>query len=230
MPTKIVELTGQVNIFVKAYDYKLRRILIHPTARKDKGIDGQNRFDFYAKKGEALYCLQCMSFLQRLGIADDPNRSLYFMNSCNSHVYISDFIERVGVLRLLSISPSYMAKLNEKEKGNISKAVFYVLIAFVDEENNKKVMDCLTTRFYIYLLNKFLYSHRPININYKSLVEGLLKSDFPKLVKESFGETPEGSAYFNLHFKKKLVYEGAGNSIKTMRKKGYKELLFSIID
>lgn len=207
----------------------MRRILIHPTARREKSIAGQNRFDLYAKKGEALYCLQCLSFLQRLGIADDPNRSLYFMNSFNSRVYMADFIERVGVLRLLSVSPAYMVKLSEKEKGNISKAVFYVLVALVEEDNNQKVMDCLTMRFYSYLLNKFLFSHRSITINYKAMVEGLLKSDFPKLVKESFGENTEG-AYFKLHFKKQLVYEEAGHSIKTMRKKGYKELLFHIID
>ncbi|MCE5210977.1 MAG: hypothetical protein LLG40_05445 [Deltaproteobacteria bacterium] len=226
MPAKIIELTGQVNIFVKEQTDRLRRILIHPTARREKSIAGQNRFDLYAKKGEALYCLQCLSFLQRLGIADDPNRSLYCFNS---RVYMADFIERVGVLRLLSVSPAYMEKLGEKEKGNISKAVFYVLVALADEADKQKVMDCLTMRYYSYLLNKFLFSHRSITINYKAMVEGLLKSDFPKLVKESFGENTEG-AYFKLHFKKQLVYEETGNSIKTMRKKGYKELLFHIID
>lgn len=229
MPTKIIELTGQVNIFVKEQTDRLRRILIHPTARREKSIEGQNRFDLYAKKGEALYCLQCLSFLQRLGIADDPNRSLYFMNSFNSRVYMADFIERVGVLRLLSVSPAYMEKLSEKEKGNISKAVFYILVALVDETGKQKVMDCLTMRYYSYLLNKFLFSRRSITINYKAMVEGLLKSDFPKLVRESFGENAE-SAYFKLHFKKELVYEETGNSIKTMRKKGYRELLFHIID
>ena len=97
------------------------------------------------------------------------------------------------------------------------------------EDDNQKVMDCLTMRFYSYLRNKFLFAHRSINTTYKALVEGLLKSDFTRLVKESFGEAPEG-AYFKLLFKKQLVYEETGNSIKTMRKKGYKELLFTIID
>lgn len=228
MPAKIIELTGQVHIFVREHTDRLKRILIHPTARREKSIGGQNRFDLYARKGEALYCLQCLSFMQRLGIADDPNRSLHFMNSCNSHIYISDYIERVGALKLLSVSPAYLEKLSDKEKGSVNKAVFFILIALVEEAGNPKVMDCLTTRFYSYLLSKFLFSERAVNINYKAMVEGLLKSDFPKLVRESFGETPEG-AYFKLHFKKKLIYEEAGKAIKTMRKKGYKELLFHII-
>jgi len=87
------------------------------------------------------------------------------------------------------------------------------------------------TRFYSYLLSRFLYSPGGVSINYKALVEGLLKSDFPRLVRESFGENEEGEgAWFKLYFKKKPVYEETGRSIKTMRKKGYKELLFTMID
>jgi hypothetical protein len=231
MPTKIIELTGQVNLFVKENSEKLRRVLIHPSARREKKIDGQNRYDFYARKGEALYCLRCLAFLQRLGIADDSNRSLHLMNGFNSAVYMADFIERVGVLKYLSAGAACLSNASEKEKAGISRTVYYILVALVEEVGNSKVMDCLTTRFYSYLLSRFLYSPGGVSINYKALVEGLLKSDFPRLVRESFGENEEGEgAWFKLYFKKKPVYEETGRSIKTMRKKGYKELLFTMID
>ena len=147
MPTKIIELTGQVNLFVKENSEKLRRVLIHPSARREKKIDGQNRYDFYARKGEALYCLRCLAFLQRLGIADDSNRSLHLMNGFNSAVYMADFIERVGVLKYLSAGAACLSNASEKEKANISRTVYYILVALVEEVGNSKVMDCLTRGF-----------------------------------------------------------------------------------
>ena len=94
-------------------------------------------------------------------------------------------------------------------------------------KKNIELFEKLLHKFFLHF-HATLNNNSNIQIDFKDMATSLATSQKVK-IKESFGEN-NNSAFFCLSIEKEKIISETGKSIKTLRKKAYKNLFYYLLD
>ena len=118
-------------------------------------------------------------------------------------------------------------QFSQFEMKNINEKEFFYGFCYLLKHHNQKLFEFL-------LFKLFLHYHASLNqntdtqIEFKDMAVEILKFRKQK-IRESFGEENTKS-FFKLYVDENICVDIQGKSIKTLRKKAYKELFYTLID
>lgn len=171
-------------------------------------------FEYRKNFGKSYYDLEVESFIEFFKINKEYNYAVKNIKYFTSEKFFEE------IYKLL--------RFEQYELKNITKRNFFYTFVFIISKNNES----LCKKFFHKL---FLHYHTSINsnsniiIDYIDLSKTMAKNRGIEL-KESFGENEENKSYFKIFCDGLIAVELHGNSIKTLRKKAYKKLCFTLLD
>jgi hypothetical protein len=174
-------------------------------------ITRDNTFKEYALLlGKSRYMIAIEEFLKRFKIDKEPKRFLKTVNYFNSKEFLDE------VLKLL----------NFYEFEGIEKKEFFYSFCYLFETKDKELFKNFFEMTFLHYAS-FVSKNSDIHLNYESIVRFLAKQKGSD-IKESFGTKESNQAYFKLTIDNHVVIKN-GKSVKTLRKKAYKEMLDKFI-
>lgn len=176
-------------------------------------------FEYAKLFGNAQYEIRIKNFIEHFKIEKDRAYALEVISHFKSIGHIEKMLSHIGLLSFMDKNP---------------KELFYIFVFLLERSKDETLKDIFFYQsflFYVFTLNK----SSNITLDYKPMTLSLLKTSHPDIkVKESFGEKDEGegniSAYFTLELNNGHTIKELGTSIKTLRKKAYKQLFVNILD
>lgn len=165
--------------------------------------------------GKSYYTVELDKFIKFFKIDKDTDYSLSTLEYFNSIKFIDDITHHLNFMQF------------DLEKFPHQKKDFFYGFCNLLHQENPKLFEVFFEKVFLHYHSGF-NNHSNININYKDMATTIAKTKHLKL-KESFGEEDENS-YFKIYVNDKLIIEENGKMIKTIRKKAYKKLFFSLVD
>jgi hypothetical protein len=179
-------------------------------------ISSPEKLQFFSIFGKSYYHIEILKFFNFHKITKDLAHSNGLLSYFTSEQFIMQTIQYSGINTLLTP--------DEKE---YTINFFYCCVYHIcQKEQNQKMSQILFHNNFFHF--GFSY-HLPSNIkvNHEQIAKNLLK---PKTPKESFGVDENNIAFFKIILDSVTYINLKGASIKTLRKKGYKELLEKILE
>lgn len=158
--------------------------------------------------GKALYTLEIKEYLAFFKIDRDLNYALKVVEYFNSKIFFQKLYEHLNLS--MFISP-------EQDTKSFIYGSF-TLLNDIDKELFKTLLQKLFLHYQTSVNNP-----SNIEINFKDITTTLLKNKNQQ-IRDSFGESQDGKVFFKLFVDDILEVNLSGKSIKTLRKKAYKEL------
>ena len=186
-----------------------------------ENINDNNKLHFYSTFGKSYYELEIFDFFKKHSIQKDTSYSMKLFNHFKSNEFILQTLKYSGLLDILTDEE----KSNENNKEFLISYFYNCCYLLNEKIKNDKAEE---TFFYLNFLHhsSSFSSSNNININHEAIIKNILKPEFPK---ESFGEI-NNEAFFKLIYKNEVIISLNGTSIKTLRKKAYKQFLFAYLD
>jgi len=170
--------------------------------------DDKKAYEYAKLLGKSRYLLLVEKFLDEFRVQKDMSLSLKMLEWFNSKNFLKE------IFLLLNF---------EQFVKELDKEFFYSFIYLLSKKDER-----LKEEFFykVFIHFSFITDSSKIEINHKDIVLFLLKQQ-KKRLKESFGEDEKG-AFFTIMIDDES-YDFRGKSIKTLRKKAYKELFDKVI-
>jgi hypothetical protein len=195
---------NDTQIFIKNNLTEIKKIISNKTQLEYSKIFGKAHYDTYLEKS--------INFFK---IDKDTKQALSQINYFNSNPFFT------------IVADVFHFEQFELEKNNITNKEFFYALSHLVYKKDKELFNRMVQKLFIHYHNSNT-SKSDINIDYKDMVISLAK--IKKLsVKESFGER-ENAAYFKILIQNKEYVSLEGKSIKTLRKKAYKQMCNIILD
>jgi len=148
-------------------------------------------------------------------------KSNHFINELYNYLNLNRFEDEI-----------YIKKSNQSSINDYQKSIFYSFTYFLYTNINSAKEDIQAKLFSHYFLHHISTINTKTNtsLNYKDMTEGYIKGkDFK--VKESYKiDDTTKNVNFKILLNGKIKINLDGKSIKTLRKKAYKEIFFYILD
>ena len=164
--------------------------------------------------GRAHYQLSIEKFINKYKL--DKSFSLQTLTLFNSLNFIEELSKHLQLERFEGVKDI--------------KIIFYIFVYFLHHNPNRekeKIIKKLFEHYFLHTLS--IYNTKTqTNINYKDMTLSYIKSK-PIELKESYTETQEG-VFFTIFINKEEKVTLKGKSIKTLRKKAYKQIFFFLLD
>ena len=181
-------------------------------------LNHQENYDILYIFGKSHYELAILNFFKNHSILKQTTYSQKLLEYFCSDDFIAQTMKHIGVF-------DKIPKEKQKEKSFLRWYFYSCVYIFYEKCFDKNIEEKLFER-------NFLHFSATINpptntqINPEQIVKNILK---PKTPKESFGEDENG-VFFKIIFDSKICIDLRGSSIKTLRKKAYKEFLKMVLD
>jgi len=181
----------------------------------DKLTRDKKTLEYNKLLGKAYYTVAIENFINFFKIDKNTKYALSTLEYFNSIEFIDALYKHLNFTQF------------DLEQNKINKKDFFYAFCTVFSKKDRELFNSLFEKLFLHYHSAF-NKQTDINIDYKEMAKSLAVSKKLK-IKESFGEL-EGSCYFKIALDEKIVIDMQGNSIKTLRKKGYKELFLYILD
>jgi len=183
-------------------------------------------FEYSRTFGKAIFYLKIQQFLKRFHIEKDKSHALKVFNILSSYECINELLKR-------TLLKDFLKEINISSDEKVKTLnLFYSFVYFLENDSSNSIFakDTQERIFTRYFLHFYMFARKDKgrNINYQDIVKYLLKgkiADIKEIVKRS-SEHVE----FTLIFNEKEIFKENGKSIKSLRKKAYKKLLFYILE
>ena len=192
-------------------------------------ITNDKKYELAKQFGRSYYELSINDFFIKYKINKDLKYAVKVLNIFKAY----DFIEKIYELLQLSQFKQYdkASNIQLSSLKDHRKNIFYCFVYFLFTDINdqkKEIQDRLFSRYFLHYLNG-INQNNGIVLNYKNMTYEYIKGKNITL-KESFKIDEEGKSHFKilLNGKEKIVL--TGTSIKTLRKKAYKQIFYYLID
>ncbi len=197
----------------KVYHIPLQKLLVFIKENKSQLttlLTNPKSLEYHKLLGKGYYTLEIERFIAFFKIDKNINYALNTLAHFNSQ----EFIEQIFL------------HLNfEAFEARDKKDVFYAFV-YLLAQKDKALLEVFFHATFLHYHSTFNHSQN-MSIDYQSLSKTIIKANNQTL-RESFGE--EGKeAFFKLYVDEEIQVSQRGKSIKTLRKKAYKLLLFSLI-
>jgi hypothetical protein len=199
----------------KVYHIPLQQALDFTKTNKStltKLTNNPKNLEYSKLLGRSYYTLEIEKFIRFFKIDKDVNYALSSIEYFHSNIFLVD------VSKLLNFS---QFELKDKQKD------FFYAFCLLFSQQNQEAFSLFTHNLFLHFHTTF-NSHSNIEIDYQEMSHTLLKSQ-NKTYKDSFGQEKE-SAFFKIFVDDIISIEEKGKRIKTLRKKAYKRLFFTLIE
>ena len=165
--------------------------------------------EYYKLIGKSYYILEIKKFIEFFKLNKDTSYALKILEMFNSKIFINEIAIR------LNFSQFKLEELNILEKD------FFYAFIYVLKNIDEELFELFLEKFFIHYYTTI---HMPSNIkiNFKEMSIAIAKTRGLE-VKESFKEISKNLACFKIIENGKVVVYKEGKSIKTLRKKAFKE-------
>jgi len=163
--------------------------------------------------GKAYYLLEIKNFTHYFKMDKDIEYELKTIENFNSKNFIEDIAKRLNF--------SFF------ELQNIPTKDFFFAFLNLIKELDQELFSYFLQKLFLHYHHSFKTSSN-VNIKFQEMAVSLSK--FKKInFKESFGEK-DNQSYFKIIVDDKIIVSKNSNSIKTARKKAYKEFFYWLLD
>ena len=203
----------------KLYAVPLRKALELVKEHKSsfrKLAQDRKLLEFYKLLGKSYYLLEIEKFIKFYKIDKDANYALKVLESFNSKVFIKELSLRLNFAQF------------GLEKSNIELKEFFYGYLYLMQSLDRELFEHFLEKLFIHYHIAFK-ANTSIDINFKEMAIAIAKNR--KLsIKESFGESEAGKAFFKIIEDGKTVVNREGKSIKTLRKQAFKDYFYYLLD
>ena len=199
----------------KIYTFPLKKVLELVKNNKTlfkEPLNNKNLLEYYKLIGKSYYILEIKKFIEFFKLNKDTSYALKILEMFNSRIFINEIIIR------LNFSQFKLEEFNVLEKD------FFYAFLYVLKNIDEELFELFLEKFFIHY---YTTVHMPSNIkiNFKEMSIAIAKTR-GLVVKESFKEISENLACFKIIENGKVVIHKEGKSIKTLRKKAFKEYFY----
>ncbi len=177
-----------------------------------KALNHKDMFIYYKNFGKSFYALQVGEFLRFYKIDAD----YAFANRSYLHLFEERFLK--NFYDLLNLREYCSLYGNQKE-------IFFIFI-YILQTKDKTLADSFIQKVFIHF---YTLIKRAPKKDFIQIAQGICKARKLTL-KESYTDKTDGKITFSLFVNSEEKVRLEGNSIKTLRKKAYKRLVFEILD
>lgn len=174
---------------------------------------------------------QYLQYNQRFGKAHYDTQIEEFVNFFKIYKNLSYSLKTINYLSSLEFLENIFMLLNfnqfEFDKSKATQKDFFYGFCYILYKNDSALFCRLLETFFAHF-HSSLNNNTNINIDFKDMAQELAKTKKLNL-KESFGEEDKTS-YFKISIDDSMPINLKGKSIKTLRKKAYKELFYYLLD
>ena len=196
---------------IKAYIAKNNKIFNEISHTEDQN-------DILWMFGKSYYEFAILKFFKNHAILKQKAYSKTLLHYFTSAEFISQTVEHLGLKQIL--------KKENNPKEQSVKIYFYSFVyIFYEKCFDASIENKLFEQNFLHY-STTIHNPTDIKIDYEKFIKNILK---PKVPKESFGECENG-VFFKLILQSKELVSLEGKSIKTLRKKAYKELFRTLGD
>jgi len=186
---------------------RLREFIKYHKSDLQKFYENKKDFEYFKLFGKSYYMLLIEEYLDEFQIQKDILLALKEIEYFNSKFFIKE------IFTLLNF---------EQFTKNVDKDFLYAFVFYTIKKDSEFLKEFF---FKVFIHYGSITKNSNISINYKDIVLYIAKTK-DITIKESFGEDTK-EAFFTLIVDNKR-YNYKGKSIKTLRKKAYKELIDKI--
>ncbi|WP_320035777.1 hypothetical protein [Halarcobacter sp.] len=180
----------------------------------NEGLNNTAIFEYRKLYGRTFYELQIKEFIEFFKIDKDLSYALKTINYFKSENFLNN------IYTFLNIDTRNSSK-------SIPNRDFLYTMIYIFNDKNKELCNKFFHKVFLHFFTT-LNQNTNTQIDYIDLSKTLAKNR--KIVlKDSFGEK-EDNSYFKIFLNDKIEVEHYGKSIKTLRKKAYKQLFYKLLD
>jgi len=199
----------------KIYALPLKKVLELIKNNKNlfkEPLYNKHLLEYYKLIGKSYYILEIRKFIEFFKLNKDTSYALKILEMFNSKIFINEIAIRLNFSQF------------KLEEFNILEKDFFYAFLYVLKSVDKELFELFLEKFFIHY---YTTVHMPSNIkiNFKEMSIAIAKIRGLE-VKESFREISKNRAYFKIIENGKVVIYKEGKSIKTLRKKAFKEYFF----
>jgi hypothetical protein len=211
----------------KLYSVALRFVQIFITNNRSKIntiIKDNSKYEYAKVLGRSHYEIYIQRFIEEFKINKEMDYAVKILNQYKSYTFIYDFY------KLLNLDRFEKPQNDENAKKDHQKNIFFCFIYYLSTIPNTQKEDLENRLFRHYFLHKLagINQSTKIELNFKNLCEALVKGK-ETTIKESF-KVEDEKAIFKILVNHNPHIELLGVSIKTLRKRAYKQLFYDLID
>jgi len=186
-------------------------------------IKNRQKYEYAKVLGRSHYEIYIQRFIEEFKIDKDIDYALKVLNHYKSYKFI------YKLYQLLNLDRFEEEKDDENAKKDHRKSIFFTFVYYLNSMHDHTKEDLENRLFKHYFLHMLaLDKSNNIELNFKNLSFSLIKGR-EITINESFSVVDE-KAVFKLLLNKNVHIELSGNSIKTLRKRAYKQLFYDLID
>ena len=170
--------------------------------------------ELYATFGKASFTMEIEAFITFFKIDRDVTHANRIVHHLNSAAFIGELAKRLGFESFV------------REGSGELKPFFYAfcyLFARYEADDFHHVMQ----KSFLHVSSAFNKS-TPVTIDYEQMAHALAQSKKLEIA-NSFGEAENGS-FFTIRLNGREIVSLQGKKIKTLRKKGYKQLFYHLLE
>ena len=203
----------------KLYAIPLKKVLELTKEHKStfrKLLQDRKLLEYYKLLGRSYYLLEIEKFIKFFKIDKDNSYALKSLEGFNSKLFIEELTLRLNFSQF------------ELEKNAIEPKEFFYGYLYLLHDLNKELFEHFLEKLFIHYHTTFK-ANSNIDINFKEMAIALAKNRKLSL-KESFGETEKGKAFFKIIENGEVVVNKEGKSIKTLRKQAFKDYFYYLLE
>lgn len=203
----------------KIYAIPLKKVL--ETINKNKTLfrkllNDRHLLEYYKLLGKSYYILEIEKFIKMFKLDKNTAYALKILEMFNSKIFITEIILRLNFSQF------------KLEDYNILEKEFFYGFLYILKDLDKKVFELFLEKFFIHYYTTVHISSN-IKINFKEISVSIAKSRGLE-IRESFKEISVNKVYFKIIQNGKVVVYKEGKSIKTLRKKAFKEYFYYLLN
>ena len=217
----------------KLYQVGFHRIKHFISKHKDlinRYIKNSDKHELSKIFGKAYYEIAIKDFFTEFKINKNPKYALQVLNIFKSVQFIQEIYIQLG-LEMFE-DELYVQTLNETSLKDYQKSIFFSFVYFIYIDTNSQKEDIRLKLFSHYFLHyvSTINTKTDTNLNYKDMTATYIKGKNIE-IKESYKiDKDDKNVNFKILVDKKVHISLDGLSIKTLRKKAYKEIFFYLLD
>ena len=183
-----------------------------------------SKYEYAKVLGRSHYEIYIQRFIEEFKIDKDMDYAIKILNQYKSYAFIYDFY------KLLNLDRFEKLQNDENRNKDHQKNIFFCFVYYLNSMPDTQKEDLEVRLFRHYFLHMLAATNKSTKteLNFKNLSEAFIKGK-EITIKESF-KVEDEKAIFKIFVNQKSHIELLGNSIKTLRKRAYKQLFYDLID
>jgi len=196
----------------------------------NKNIINNEKFELSKVFGRAYYEIAIKEFFREFRLDKEPKHAIQILNIFKSVKFIDEIYKYTGLSKFEDID--YVSKADNSSLKDYKKSIFYSFIYFLyvyENEQKRKIQSQLLSKYFLHYVSTINYKTNT-ELNYKNMTLSYVKGKDIN-IKESYKiDNDTQTVSFKILIDNKVIIDIVGKSVKTLRKKAFKQIFFYLLD